>query len=291
MAARDMRLGVACVTAIVSLAIGPACGDRGPQKQADKPASPASNAPSADTVPDKPAPAATGSTQPSGDPLALGIEMQGALHRAPGVSAAASCKIKQWHEPFTIVGLCTPPAAKDAKLIGPHLILVEMKQGKPEAVASAQLVLGETNCETMSGEPLSPDEAPTFDLDLAAYTLAPGNDAIGVRLSCHNEFPSGEGTETRLYLFERQGEKLRQIFDQRIAWTNEDRVAGSETSGRSVVIIQKEAHDGRADLVLRTTTSEGDLGSEPTLPKNQAPRAKSQRFAFSGEHYTPASEK
>jgi hypothetical protein len=289
MAERDARLSVVCA---LLLASGAACGDHAPKTQPDKPAAPASHAASDNAATDRPR-ATSGPTRPttaSDDPLAVGKELEAALHRAPGVSAGATCKAKEWH-PLGFVGLCAPPAAKNAKLIGPHVILLGTKSDKLEPVASAQLVLGETNCETMSGEPLSADEAPAFELDLAAYTLAPGSDAIGVRLSCHNEFPSGEGSETRLYLFERRGDKLEQIFDQRIAWTNEDRVAGSETSGRSVVIVQKEAHDGRADLVLRTTTSENDLGSEPTLPKDKPPRAKSQRFAFDGQRYTPVAEK
>lgn len=287
MAARDARLSAcAGAAAVVLLAIASACGDHKSPAPADKPAPPASS----NAAPDTPAPARAPATALSGDPLAFGQDVQEALHRAPGVARAASCKVKPWHAPDTLVGLCSAPAANDAKLIGPHVVLIELKP-KPTPVASAQLVLGETNCETLSGKPLSADESPAFELDLAAYTLAPGNDAIGVRFSCHNEFPSGEGSETRLYLFERQGDKLRQIFDQRIAWTNEDRVAGSETSGRSVVIMQKETHDGRADLVLRTTTSEDDLGSEPRLPKDKAPHAKSQRFAFGADRYRPAADK
>ena len=98
------------------------------------------------------------------------------------------------------------------------------------------LAIAETHCERSDGEELGADgtDAPAFALDLGDYRVAAREVAIGVRFTCHNVFPAGEGSETRLYLLDLQGAAMREIFDEPIGWTNHDRVAGEDTEATGV---------------------------------------------------------
>jgi hypothetical protein len=150
--------------------------------------------------------------------------------------------------------------ADPAALRGPVVAVAEQREGTWQLTSTSVLELGEPQCDTVGGEPYPDDGRPSFTLDLAAYTIAPAIIAIGVRLTCHYEYPGSEGDETRLYLVEREGSALHQVFAAPIASSARDRVADEEIETRGVLVVEKSVHEGYFDLTLLTTRGEGAKG-------------------------------
>jgi hypothetical protein len=132
-------------------------------------------------------------------------------------------------------------------------------------------------------------------LCLAPYVVAQGNTAIGVRFSCLNSFPAGDGSDTHLVLLEVRGPNLRTILDERIASSNHDRVDALDTTDKGVVLMQPTLHGGYFDLSIRTTTTstkfsdDDDDGTTPVTSKSkEKPRLETKRFVWSGEGYQGA---
>src|SRR6185295_16215945 len=80
-------------------------------------------------------------------------EIQAALHRAPGVVAAAPCKFEHWKQvPGAVVALCASMTAAATTIVGPHVVLAVPEHDQLQPVASGQLVLAETDCDLVPGD-------------------------------------------------------------------------------------------------------------------------------------------
>jgi hypothetical protein len=108
-----------------------------------------------------------------------------------------------------------------------------------------------------------------------------------VRFSCSNRTAGGEGTETRLFLLERSGTTLRQIFDQRIGGTRIDRANQRQSVTHGAVVKQAITHAGHYDLALETTTFETEYPAGSVESFDQE-RDATQRFVFDGDRYVAA---
>jgi hypothetical protein len=187
---------------------------------------------------------------------------------APGADSQRIWHVSAWHAGSPkIVALSFSPVSPtdDPKLAKPELCVLERQAEKLTKLAGGSVRVGETECSNM---PPAPSDAPSFELDLAPYVLAPGNTALGVRLICQNSFPAGEGGQSRLYLFEQQGARLAQVLDEEIAWSNHDRVGRRDTDAKGVLVIQKSEHGGHFDLSITM--------SELTEPFEGAPSKKTE---------------
>jgi hypothetical protein len=208
-------------------------------------------------------------------------------------AAALQWRIADWAaRPRSIAALSFRAAGTggDPRSMRAHLVLLEDRAGALASVAEGRPALTKINCDSAAGDgALANESPPTFDLDLAHYLVAPGNAALGVRLTCHNSFPAGEGSETRLILFELRGHELREIFDQPIAWTNEDRAGGEATTARGVLVARGTKHGGHFDLALRMTIARGPLGGDQALApkKKSATNVDTKRFTWTGQAYGP----
>lgn len=167
----------------------------------------------------------------------------------------------------------------------PRVALLEVHAAKLTLIASGSLGMRRAECEN---EPNGASADAHFELDLAAYVIGPSNPAIGVRFSCHHSFPSGEGTETRLSLLELRGHALREVLDERIAWSSDDRVSGRTTEGAGGVLVQATAHGSHFELTLQTTVTSRAIDSgddERARVAEQPPRIESKRFVWAGNRY------
>jgi hypothetical protein len=212
-------------------------------------------------------------------------EIQAALHRAPGVAAAAPCRFERWRRvPGAVAALCASVTEAATTIIGPHVVLAVPNHDQLQPVASGQLVIAETNCDPARGDLRRSHEVPSFDLDLAPYAVAHDRFAIGVRFTCRIEFKVGEGRETRLYLLEQDGSALRQIFDRPVTWSRIDRSNHRQSATHGGVVKQSTMHAGHYDLALETTTFESDYPAGSLEPETTA----TQRFVFDGSRYVAA---
>lgn len=212
---------------------------------------------------------------------------------AQGAEPGLSWRIAEWKaRPSSVVALSyrAVPFGSDGAALRPRVAVVESQQGKLARVAGGTFATPRANCANTGGGP--DGEPPSFELDLAPYVVAQGNTAIGVRFTCHNSFPAGEGSDTHLVLLEVRGADLRAILDERVASSNHDRVGAVDTTRKGVVSMQSTAHGGYFDLLIRTTTtptkfSDEDDGTTPATSKEK-PRLESKRFVWSGEGYKGA---
>jgi hypothetical protein len=190
----------------------------------------------------------------------------------------------------TLVALSFVPAhfGDPPEVLRPQLFVLERRAEELGLLAKAKLDLGKVACRNDSGEPAGgEDRAPELQLDLAPYGITADRTAIGVRFTCFNTFPAGEGSETRLLLIDVRPPALRQIFDAQVAHTNFDRPTGNETTSAAVLSVQREQHEGYFDLSVRTTTE--TVGSDPESFPNTAQRAMQRtelvRFVWRGDRY------
>jgi hypothetical protein len=170
----------------------------------------------------------------------------------------------------------------------PRLYMLQNRAGKLALVVSQKLDLSQAECRNESGEPATGGErAPEFAFDLGPYTIAPDSLAVGVRFTCFNSFPAGDGSETRLLLLELRDGALHQVFDETIAQTSFDRPTGNQTNSDGVMSVRREKQDGHFDLSVRTTTK--TVGSDPeSFPKtlrHPIDRTETVRFQWNGTRY------
>ena len=198
---------------------------------------------------------------------------------ASGAAAARTWHTAPWkQQPNSIVALSflpVPPTA-DPKAAQPQVCLVAGDEGKLALVARGPVLIGDTECGNL---PAAPSDPPSFELDLAPYVLAAGSTALGVRLSCENTFGAGEGGQSRLYLLERQGERLVQVLDEEIGWFSHDRVASSYAEAKGVLVIQKRAHDGHFDLAIHLNVTRESEGGR-ALKQNET-----RKLVWQKDHY------
>jgi hypothetical protein len=142
------------------------------------------------------------------------------------------------------------------------LFVLERRGDKLGLAARGEVDVGNANCRNEGGDDADGDDrAPTFALDPGPYTMAPERIAIGGRFTCFTTFPSGDGSETRLMLFEQVEARLRQVFDGRVAHSNFDRPTGNETTSGAVVSFGRDRHQGHFDLLVQRTSK--TVGSDP----------------------------
>jgi hypothetical protein len=216
-----------------------------------------------------------------------------AVIRAAGVGSdpASIWLISEWHaQPATLVALSFHPVEFGYPLdkLDPSLVLLQASSGNLALLAKQKLDLRKANCSNESGQPPGGwDEAPKFALDLAAYAIAPGQTAIGVRLTCMYTFPAGQGIDTWLFLLEPKAGKLRQIFEASIAHENFDRPSANETKATGVLLVQPTQHAGYFDLQLRTKLriQGGDPEAFPNTAREPSERIETERFVWKGDHY------
>jgi hypothetical protein len=195
-------------------------------------------------------------------------------------------EIAEWSSmPETLVALSARPVqpAEPVTRLEPHIALLSVSGGTLRRLAAGIAVLDKTNCDNTSGGP--PDEArPKIALDLARYDLAPGQAALGLRLRCHNAFPAGEGSETRLILFVIEGADLRQVFSETIDWNDVQRGPDEATESHGVLVIDARQHRGHYDLLLKSKIERSSLGlREPQPPPRRS--AITKRFVWNGSRY------
>jgi hypothetical protein len=223
----------------------------------------------------------------------LGTFTQEDVVRAAGTGLDPSSiwRSAEWHaQKDTIVALSFRPAEFGARTqaLEPRVAVLQNRMGKLVLVAQKPLDLTRAECRNDSGEPAGgEDRAPELTLDLAAYRIAPAQTAIGVRFSCANTFPAGEGTETRLLLLELHDGALRQVFDEAIANTNFDRPTGNESTTAGVLSVQREQHAGYFDLQLRTKTKVkgSDPVAFPNTVRQASERTETTRFVWQDDRY------
>jgi hypothetical protein len=211
-----------------------------------------------------------------------------------GLDPALHWRAADWHgRKDTIVALAFRPVefGARAEALEPRLVVLQGHAGKLRLVAEKKVELSHVECPNESGEPSGGDDrAPEISLDLGAYTITPGQTAIGVRFTCAKTFPAAEGIETRLLLLELHGGALRQVFDEKISSINHDRPTGDTTTITGLLSVQGQQHAGYFDLALRLKTK--TEGSDPeTLPKTtRQPTASTEmtRFVWTGERYAVA---
>lgn len=179
-----------------------------------------------------------------------------------GSSGAKPWQIADWKaHPGSLVAasLQLDAAASAAHRVSFRVVVLESQSGRLNAVATGTVAPTNAPCET--GHENDSAGEPVLELDLAPYTIAAGNTAIGVRLECHHSYAAGEGGETRLFLLERHENAVRCVFEGVIAASEHDRAGGSESDDRGVVIVQKTLHDDHFDLTVRTTKTIRDDGT------------------------------
>jgi hypothetical protein len=237
----------------------------------------------------------------AGSPLAEGaasVRFWGSFTRADVIRATGadldpslSWRIAEWRvRKGAIVALTFRRAEFGGQpdALEPRLFLLQNRGGRLAVAVAQKLDLSQAECRNESGEPAAGDDrAPEFALDLGPYTLAPDSPAIGVRFTCFNAFPAGDGSETRLLLLELRDGALHQVFDEAVAQTNFDRPTGNQTSSDGVVSVRREKQDGHFDLSVRTTTK--TVGSDPeSYPKtlrHPIDRTETVRFVWNGTRY------
>jgi hypothetical protein len=218
-------------------------------------------------------------------------EVQAALHRAPDIDRNAPCKFRRiGHARNTIIALCAPMTGTSTTIAGPDVVLAQARGKRLEVQASAQLVLSETHCNLRPGDFPPRGDPPSFELVSVAFEVARASHAIGVRFSCSNRAGGAEGTETRLYLLERSGTTLRQIFDQRTGGTRIDRANQRQSVTHGAVVKQATMHAGHYDLALETTTFETEYPAGSAESFDQQ-RDATQWFVFDGDRYVAARAK
>ena len=199
--------------------------------------------------------------------------------------------VSEWHaQPATLVALSFRPVEFGYPLdkLDPTLVLLQASSGKLVPLATRQLDLSKANCSNESGQPPGGwDDAPKFALDLAAYAIALGQTALGVRLTCMYTFPAGQGIDTWLFLLEPKAGKLRQIFEASIGHENFDRPSANQTTATGVLLVQPTRHAGYFDLQLRTKLriQGGDPEAFPNTAREPSERTETQRFVWKGDHY------
>jgi hypothetical protein len=159
-----------------------------------------------------------------------------------------------------------------------------------EVISKAAIDLHNADCRNDAGEPTAGDErVPELALDLAHYRIAPDRTAVGVRFTCFRTFSAGEGSETRLLLFEQVDSSLRPIFDERVAGSNFDRPTGNETTSVGVVSVERAMHEGHFDLkVLMTTKTVGVAPTTSPAKASDAGERVERTYVWQGGRYTPA---
>jgi len=235
--------------------------------------------------------AAAGSSPPPTRLLGAFTEEDVARAAAGGADPSLRWRAAEWHvQKDSIVALAFRPAELGARpeSLEPRLVVLRGRASKLELVAEQKLDLSHAECPNESGEaPGGEDRAPQLALDLPAYTTAPGQTAIGVRFTCARTYPAAEGVETRLLLLELEDGKLRQVFDEKIASMDFDRVRGDTTTTSGVVSVQRQQHAGHFDLQLRlkTTTEGSDAETFPNTTRQPLERTQIRHFVWNGEHY------
>jgi len=199
--------------------------------------------------------------------------------------------IAEWKaRPGSIVALSfqAVPFGANVDELRPAVVVLENRSGKLVPIADGKLALGQVHCENGSGESVSDEAAPVFELDLAPYVIAPGATAIGVRFVCYNTFPAGEGSLTQLSLLELHAGTLREVLREPVSFSNHDRPSGTEIDTRGTVSLDTTLHDGHFDLVIQTTRRIADDGSGIRLPADRAsPKVETRRYVWSSDRYIP----
>jgi hypothetical protein len=218
----------------------------------------------------------------------LGTFTQDDVIRAASVNADSSLLwvTAEWHaRKGTIAALSFRPTefGYPVEKLEPRLVLLQERAGKLESLAERKLDLSRANCSNDSGEPAGGwDQAPKFALDLAAYSIAPGQTALGVRLTCMYTFPAGQGIDSQLFLVELRNGALRQVFEGSMETEDFQRPGATWARTKSVLVVQRTQHGGYFDLQLNSKVRiEGDTpeAREPTE------RTQTERFIWSGDHY------
>jgi hypothetical protein len=177
------------------------------------------------------------------------------------------------------------------KALEPQLFVLERRGDKLGLAARGEVDVGNASCSNDGGDDADGDDrVPTFIVDPDPYMIAPERVAMGVRFTCFTTFPSGEGSETRLMLFEQVEARLRQVFDARVAHSNFDRPTGNETTGGAVISFGRDRHEGHFDLLVQRTskTVGSDPEAIPATAREPSQRVESETYVWRGGRYVLA---
>ena len=188
-------------------------------------------------------------------------------------------RVSRWGRDFAVALSFEPiTATDDLALAKPELCLLERHASRFAKVASGHVTIAESNC---GNQPEASQDPPDFQLDLARYVTAPGVLALGVRSTCNNSFPAGEGDESRLYLFEQHRAQLVQVLDERVGSLYHDRVGQADTTERGVLIVQKKQHGDHFDLTMRS-----EITKLPFEAGRKVVTHESYTLVWNADHYT-----
>jgi hypothetical protein len=193
----------------------------------------------------------------------------------------------------TIAALSFRPTQRGypVQKLEPRLVLLQNNAGKLARVTDKKLDLSRVICSNEGGEaPGGWEEAPKLALDLAAYDIAPGQTALGIRLTCMYTVPAGDGVDTQLLLLELKDGHLRQILETSVGRNNFDRPSENRSTTTGVLVVQREQHAGYYDLQLREKI-QIESEADPAIAKNAhslSERSETKRFIWNGDHYVQA---
>lgn len=209
----------------------------------------------------------------------------GDVAEAPGTRHWDVVEWKSEPKMLLVLSFLAPVAGHPVQEMDPRLaLLVDAGAAGLSLAASAKAALSDSNCEDTSGGAPS-DQLPALKLDRTPYRIDEGQIVAGLRLTCTNAFPAGEGSETRLWLFRKRDNTLDEILSTPVAWMNADRPANDLQESHASVGIEKVRHGGVRDLVIRETIKRGPL----VTPDRKASRhTESHRFTWNGTRYQAA---
>lgn len=216
-------------------------------------------------------------------------DVQRAVARRVEPGAELSWRVRPWSaraDTLVVLSFVTLQDGRHVERARPELVVLEKREAGLQVVAKGDVPMRHDDCQC-EDEPACGDP-PKWELDLARYTIAPRQDAIGVRFTCHHAAATMEDEVTSLSLLVPDAGSVREVFSSLMDSVQTDRPCACVRERHSTLHILSSQNEGFYDLVLRSNTRVKPFFEDSVLSEPAEQRT-TRRFGWNSHQYTAPS--